>query len=257
MWKWKKKEEKKEEKEEKKEEKKEESLLKELCADDAELYDFLSMYMYINPLAAISKEDLDILTEEAERNGDFRPAVDKAIFEAAQNPGERERYIKVIQNLASKTIHAMEQKKEKVEKEGLTDRAASLGRRIEGQKFMRRRTEDIINVASKFYNERLVELGQDVRREAREEERKGTESDEWRIGEVEKGEREARKKERGKMGREEKREAEKQDKREQLAAKERKEAREEERKEAESDEWRIGEVEKGEREARKKERKGN
>src|SRR4030042_6161864 len=122
---WKKKEEKKEEKEE--------SFLKELCGDDATLYDFLSNYMCEDPLAAISKKDLDVLTEEAEKSGDFRPAVDKAIFEAAQNSGERERYIKVIQNLASKTIHATEQEKEKVEKEGLTDRAADLGRRIENQ----------------------------------------------------------------------------------------------------------------------------
>ena len=104
---WRKKEEKKEEKEE--------SLLKELCGDDAKLYDFLSNYLYLNPLAAISKKDLDILTEEAEKSGNFRPAVDKAIFEGAQNPGERERYIKVIQNLASKTIHATKQEKEKVE----------------------------------------------------------------------------------------------------------------------------------------------
>ena len=176
---WKKKEEKREEKKE--------SLLKELCGDDTKLYDFLSKYMYENPLAAISKKDLDILTEEAEKSGNFRPAVDKAIFEAAQNPGERERYIKVIQNLASKTIHATEQEKEKVEKKGLTDQAASLGRRIENQKFMSERAEDIINVASKFYNEKLVELGENVRREAREEER---------TGELEKAGREARKKER-------------------------------------------------------------
>jgi len=243
-------------KEERKEEK-EESLLKELCTDDAKLYDFLSNYLYFNPLAAISKEDLDILTEEAEKSGNFRPAVDKAIFEAAQNPGERESYIKVIQNLASKTIHAMEQEKEKVEKEGLTDQAANLGRRIENQEFMSERTEDIINVASKFYSEKLVELGENVRREARSKERQRAESDEWRIGKVEKAEREARKEERGKMGREEKRESETQDKREELAAEERKEARGEERKEAETEERRIGELEKAEREARKKERRGN
>jgi hypothetical protein len=60
---WKKKEKKKEEKIEEKEE----SLLKELCRDDAKLYDFLSKYMYVDPLAAISKKDLDILTEEDER----------------------------------------------------------------------------------------------------------------------------------------------------------------------------------------------
>jgi hypothetical protein len=246
---WKKKEEKKEEKEE--------SLLKELCGDDAKLYDFLSRYMYENPLAAISKKDLDILTEEAEKSANFRPAVDKAIFEAAQNPGERERYIKVIQNLASKTIHATEQEKEKVEKEGLTDMAASLGRKIENQKFMSERAEEIINVASKFYNEKLVELGENVRREARGEEKRKAEWKERRTGELEKAGREARKKERRDMGREEKREAEKQDKREELAAEERKEARGEERKEAESEERRTGELEKAGREARKKERRGN
>jgi hypothetical protein len=213
--------------------------------------------MYEHPLAAISKKDLDILTEEGERSGNFRPAVDKAIFEAAQKPGERERYIKVIQNLASKTIHAMEQEKEKVEKEGLTDRAASLGRRIEQQKFMSERTEDIINVASKFYNEKLVELGENVRREARGEERKKAEREEWKTEELEKAGREARKKERREMGREEKREAKKQDKRGDLAAKERKEARGEERKEAEREELKTGELEKAGREARKKERREN
>ena len=246
---WKKKEEKKEEKEE--------SLLKELCGDDAKLYDFLSYYMYENPLAAISKKDLDILTEEAEKSGNFRPAVDKAIFEAAQNPGERERYIKVIQNLASKTIHATEQEKEKVEKEGLTDRAASLGRRIENQKFMSERAEDIINVASKFYNEKLVELGENVRREARGKERNKAETEERRTGELEKAGREARKKEKRQMGREEKREAEKQDKTEERAAEERREVRREQRKEAETEESRTGELEKAGREARKKERGGN
>ena len=246
---WKKKEEKKEEKEE--------SLLKELCGDDAKLYDFLSNYLYLNPLAAIPKKDLDILTEEAEKSGNFRPAVDKAIFEGAQNPGEREQYIRVIQNLASKTIHATEQEKEKVEKEGLTDQAASLGRRIENQKFMSERAEDIINVASKFYNEKLVELGENVRREARGEERREAEREETRTGELEKAGQEARKKERREMGREEKREAKKQDKREELAAEERKEARGEERREAEREEGRTEELEKAGREARKKERRGN
>jgi hypothetical protein len=246
---WKKREEKKEEKEE--------SLLKELCGDDAKLYDVLSNYIYEKPLAAISKKDLDSLTEEAEKSANFRPAVDKAIFEAAQNPGERERYIKVIQNLASKTIHATEQEKEKVEKEGLTDQAASLGRRIEDQKFMSERAEDIINVASKFYNEKLVELGENVRRDARAEERKEAKREEWRTGDLEKAGRAARKKERRGMGREEKRVAKKQDKREELAAEERKEASREERKGSEREEKRIEKLEKAGRAARKKERKGN
>ncbi len=244
-------------KEEKKEEEKEESLLEELCGDDAKLYDFLSYYLCVDPLAAISQKGLDILTEEGEKNGNFRPAVDKAIFEGSQNPGERERYIKVIQNLALKTIHATEQEKEKVEKEGLTDRAASLGRRIENQKFMSERAEDIINVASKFYNERLLELGENARREERIGERKEAEGQEWRTEEQEKAGREARKKERKGMGREERREAEKQDKREELAAEERREARGEERREAEREEQRTGEMEKAGREARKKERRGN
>ena len=250
---WKKKEDKKEDKKEEKEE----SLLKELCGDDAKLYNFLSNYLYLNPLAAISKKDLDILTEEAEKSGNFRPAVDKAIFEAAQNPGERDRYINVIQNLASKTIHTTEQEKEKIEKEGLTDRAAALGRRIENQKFVSERAEDILNAASKFYNEILVELGENVRREAREKERRGAEGEERRTEEQEKAGREARKKERRQMGRKDKRKAKKQDKREDLAAEERKEARGEERKEGEREEKRIRELEKAGREARKKERRGN
>jgi len=245
-----------EEKEEKKEEK-EKTLLQELCGGDAELYDFLRDYLYFNPLAAISKKDLDILTEEAEESGNFRPAVDKAIFEAAQNLGERESYIKAIRNLASKAIHATEQEKGKLEKEGLTDRAAKLGRGVENQKFMSERVEDIIDVASKFYNEKLVELGENVRREARREERKEAEREEMRTGDLEKAGREARKKERRKMGREEKREAEKQDKREELAAEEGKEARREKKEEAEREETRIGDLEKAGREARKEERRGN
>jgi len=242
---------------EKKEKKKEVSLLKELCGDDAKLYYFLSHYLYLNPLAGISEKDLDILTEEAGKSGNFRPALDKAIFEGTKNPGERERYIKVIQDLALKAIHAMEQEKEKVEKEGLTDQAASLGRRIEDQKFMSERTEDIINVASKFYSEKLIEMGEEAGREARAEARKEAEREAGRIVGLERTEREERKEERGKMGREEKREAGKQDKREELAAEERKEARVEERREAEREEERIVELEREEREERKEERREN
>ena len=250
---WKKKEKKKQEKEEEKGE----DLLKDLCGDDEKLYNFLTHFMYINPLTAISKKDLDILTEEAEKSGNFRPAVDKAIFEASQNPEERERYIKVIQNLASKTINATEQEKEKAEKEGLTDQAAYLGSGIENQKFMSERAEDVINVASKFYNEKLVEQGENVRREARGEEREKAKREERRIEELEKAGQEKRKKERKAMGRQEKREAKKQEKREALAAEERKEAREEERKKAEREERRIEELEKAGQEKRKKERRGN
>jgi len=241
----------------KKEEKQEVSLLKELCGDDVKLYVFLSSYLYINPLTAISEKSLDILTEEAEKSGDYRPAVDKAIFECAQKPGEREYYVRVIQNFASKTIQAGIQEKERVEKEGLVDQAASLGRRIEHQKFINERAEDIINVASKFYNERLMELGENTRREARGKERTQAEMQEIRTEQIEEAGREARIKERSGMGREEKREAEKQDKKEELAAGKRKEAIVKEGIEAKRQEKQIEEQEKSEREARKKERSGN
>ena len=120
--------------------------------------------------------------------------MDKAIFEAAQNPEERERYIKAIQDLASKAIPGLRQKREKAEKEGLADWGASLGRRIEQQKFMSERTEDIIKIASKFYNEKLVEQRETLKRDARREERRVAESEEWRTEEREKEGREARKK---------------------------------------------------------------
>jgi hypothetical protein len=243
---WKRKEEKKEEKEE--------SLLKELCGDDAKLYDFLGYYMYERPLEAISKKDLHILMEEAEESGDYRMAVDKAIFEAAQNPGERASYIKVIQDLALKTLPAMKKLQEKAEKEGLTDWATSLGKRVEHQKFMGERTDDIINVASTFYNEKLVEHGENVKREARRADRIEAEREEWQAEEKEKAGREARKKERSEMGREGKKEAKKEEKIEELAAQERKEAKKEEKIEAEKEEWRTEELEKAGREARKKER---
>lgn len=154
MWKWKrKKEEKGEEKKEvKKEGKQEESLLKELCGDDTKLHDVLANYLYINPLTAISKKDLNILTEEAEKSGDYKQAVDKAIFEAAQNPEERERYTQLIRNLVQKSIPSLEQKKVEAEKAGLTDQAALLDRRVENRKFVNERAEDIINIASKYYN---------------------------------------------------------------------------------------------------------
>jgi hypothetical protein len=244
-------------KKEKEKKEKEKTLLQELCGADTELYACLSTHLYETPIAAISQKDLDILAEEAEKTGNFRPALDKAIFEGAQNPGERERYIKTIQNLALKTIHAMEQKKETVEKEGLTDLATSLGREIEDQKLMSERAEDILSVASQFYNEKLLEMGEHVRREAREKDKKAVEREEKKIGELEKAEREAGKQTRRGMGRAERREAKRQAKAEELAAEERKEARGEERKEAEREERRIGELEKAERQARKEERRGN
>ena len=238
-------------------EEKEKSLLEGLCGADTKLYAFLSQYLYEAPLAAISEEHLDILTKEAEESGNFRPAMDKAIFEGAQNPGERERYMKAIQDLASKAIHATEQEREKLEKEGLSDLAASLERRVENQKFMIERAEDILNVASRFYNEKLLELEETMRREERQRARKQTEKEEVRIDQLERAKREEREEERSKMGKQEKRESKEQEKREGLAAAERRRARREKRKEVEKEERRIEESEKASREERKRERKGN
>jgi hypothetical protein len=203
-----------EKKEEKEEKEKEEDLLKGLCGDDSKLYDVLGSTLYIDPIAVISEKDLEILMEEAERNikdknyektmRKYRLVLDKAIFEATQNPGKRGRYTKVIQDLASKAIRATEKVKEKVEKKGLTDTAASLDRRIEKYKLMSERIEDVINVASHYYNERLVMLGEKYRRKERwekmremeGEEKIEAEREEARIDEREAEGREARRKER-------------------------------------------------------------
>ena len=136
---------------EEKKEKKEESLLKELCGDDAKLLAALERMLYFDPTAAISPKDLELLLEEAEtsiKDGNYeeakwkyRVAVDKAIFEATQNPEERGRYIKVIQDLASKTIHSTEKAKEEAEKKGLTDHATSLEKNIEHYKFVSKRID--------------------------------------------------------------------------------------------------------------------
>jgi hypothetical protein len=253
MW-WKKKE---QEKEEPVEVKKEEDLLKELCGDDVQLYGVLRNQLLLNPLTSVSEKDIDTLIEEAEKNGNFRQAMDKAIFEATQNPEEKERYTKVIQNLASKTIHATEQEKEKAEKEGLTDRVNSLEKWIEQQKILNDRTEDIISVASEFYSEKLLVGGEDERRAARALERQRIDREEWRLGEQAKAEREARKKEMKTMSKEERKEAEEREKREEMAAEERKAARAEEKRKAESEELSISEQEKREREARRDERQRN
>jgi len=169
-------------KKEKKKEEKEEDLLKELCGDDAKLYDFLARRLYLDPIASmrahgISEKDLEILIGEAKKSikdknyeeamWKYRLVVDKAILEAAQNPGERGRFIKAIQDVASKAVHATEKAKEKAEKKGLTDNATSLGRRIENYEFMNKRIEDVIDVASHFYKERLVKLGEKDRRAVR------------------------------------------------------------------------------------------
>jgi hypothetical protein len=244
-----------------KKEEKDEDLLKELCGDDAKLYDVLGSILYFDPMAAIPKKDLKILIKETEKsvkNGNYeeasqkyRQVMDKAIFDATQNPMEKSKYVKVIQDLASKAVHATEKTKEKVEKKGLTKYASSFRRRIDNYKFMSERTEDVLNVASHFYNERLEELGAKERQEARRDSRRDTEREERRIEERVTIRREARREKRKKMGREERKEAEREEtrieEREEKEAKERREAR----REAEREETRIEERE----EERRKERR--
>ncbi len=248
---WKKKEEKKEEKEE--------NLLKELCGNDTKLYDLLSQSMYVDPRAAISKTDLKILVDDAEKSvkdedyreamQKYRTAVDKAIFEATQNPGEKERYIKIIQDLASNTAKVTEKAKEKGEKEGFV--SPSLEGRIKHYEFMSERIEDVIRIASLVYNDRLEELGAIEGRKARRAERKQADEEEERQEKEARERREARRKE---MGRGERKEAEREDKGIEKKEKERADARRKERIEAEREENRIEESEKERRKARRKEK---
>jgi hypothetical protein len=243
----------------KKKEEKEESLLKELCGDDIKLYDFLSRSLYLDPIAAIPKANLESLIEEAEKSikdenyreamQKYRTAVDKALFEATQNLGERARYIKVVQDLASRAAKVIEKVKERGEKEGFV--SSSLEGRIKYYEFMSERIEDVIKIASLFYNERLEVLGVIERRDARGKERNNAERAEERAERESKERREARRKE---MGRGERREAEREDKAEEKKEKERREARREEAIEAEREENRIDEREKERREARRKEK---
>jgi len=248
-----------------KKEEKEEDLLKELCGNDAKLYDLLSRTLYADPVAAISKGDLAILIEEAEKSikdEDYEDAlrkyqrvVDKAIFEATQNPGEKDRYIKVIQDLASKTAKVTEKVKEKAEKEGLAERTRSLEGRIQNYEFLSERIEDVIKIASLFYNERLEVLGAKGRREVRREEREVTEREAQREqrGEIER--QAARREERKGMGKKERKEAETEEKRIELGEKEKQEAGRKEKEEAEAEEKRIELEEKEKQEARSKERR--
>jgi hypothetical protein len=246
-------------------EEKEKDLLKELCGNDTKLYAFLCHTLYVDPIAAISKRDLAILIEEAEKSfkdenyGDafrkYQPVMYKAIFETTQNPGEKDRYIKVIQDLASKTAKVTEKVKEKAEKEGLVARARYLEEEIKNYEFLSERIEDVIKTASLFYNERLEELGAKERQEVRREKRIATERDEEREKRDEMERQAARRKERKGMGKEERKEAETEEKRIELGEKEKGEARRKEREEAETEEKRIEEREKERREVGRKERR--
>ncbi|MGD8506740.1 MAG: hypothetical protein PVF15_08780 [Candidatus Bathyarchaeota archaeon] len=250
---------------------KKEDLLKELCAGDAKLLAVLERMLPNDPIAAISPKDLERLLEEAEtsvKDGNhqeavwkYRVAVDKAIFEATQNPEERGRHIKVIQDLVSKTIHVTEKAKEEAEKKGLTDRAASLKKNIEHNEFVSKRVNDIVNIAAHFYNEKLALLGDVERREARREKMQAMETEATREARGEAERREARREARKEMGREERQEAEKEEKRIGEREAEQREARREkirgmeleERQEAWGDKERRQARQKKRREARRKE----
>lgn len=163
-------------------EEKKEDLLKEQCGEDKELYDFLCHTLYVDPIAAISRSDIAALTEEADtsrENANYRDAlrkyqsaVNKAIFEATQYPGERNGYIKIIRTLVPKTIEVIEKVKEKAENEGLAERARYFEKEIENYEFLSRRIEDVINTASRYYNERIKELEETERKAAIKAEQK-------------------------------------------------------------------------------------
>jgi hypothetical protein len=204
---------------------KEEDLLKELCAGDAQLHAVLGSILYLDPVAATrahASKNLELLLEEAETNikegnleaaiRKYRECVERTIFEAAQNPEERGRYIKAIQSLLSKNIRATEKAREQAEKKGLTERAASFGKDIERYEFMRKRIDDVTNVAAHFYNEKLAMSADVQRREARQEEIRSLQTEATREARGEGARREARREARKKMGREARREAEKEEK---------------------------------------------
>jgi len=213
-------------------EKEEESWLRQLCGGDAKLYDVLASSLYFDPMAAIPKEDLGILIEAAEKSvkdekyeeaiRKYRWVVDKAIFEATQHQEEKDRYIKVIQDLVSKTAQATERAKEKVEKEGRTDRVAVLERRTEYCKFVSERIEDVLEVARHFYDERLKILGEKERGEGRLEEK----SERRRKEDTEREKREEKRDKKGeKERREERVEEDREEEREEKREKETGEAR--------------------------------
>jgi hypothetical protein len=210
------------------EEKKEENWLLELCGGDVKLYAVLSSSLPLDPIAALPKEDLGVLIEAAEKSvkdenyeeafRKYRSVVDKAIFEATQHQEEKDRYIKLIQDLLSKTSQATEKLKEKVEKQGLTDRVVSLERRTEYCKFVSERIEDVLEVARHFYDEKLKILGE---KEKGEERREAKSADRMEEDREEREERpEKRDKKRLKEKRDKRLEEDKEEKREKQREKE-------------------------------------
>lgn len=248
-----------------KKEAKDEDLLKALCGNDEELCRLLSRHLYVNPTVAAFKSDLGILTDDAEKctnEGNYREAMekyqvalDRAIFDATQNPGDQDRYVEVIKDLALKTTNVTEKLKKELEKEGLVGYASSLEGRIKDYRFMNERIEDVIKTASLFYSERLDELKAGEMRETREKGRYEARREEEREEEKESETAKKRLEERKKMGRGERKEAERGDRVKGQIEKEKREARRKEREETEVEENKKQREEDEKREARRKERR--
>ena len=188
-------------------EKKEEkgpSVLQQVCGGDDELYGFTSGYLCVNPLATVSKKTLDELLKEAAENGDYRPPLDKAIFEATQKPKQKQHYEGVIKDIAGKTITATEQQIAKAEQQGLTDRANFLRKRIADQKTLQERVSDVIDTATSYYGERVIELKEEAAKKERLAQLEEIENAKWGEELAEEAEREELKG----MGHEERKKAE-------------------------------------------------
>jgi len=232
------------------------SLLEQLCGADKPLYSVLSTYLYFRPQDAVSRKDLAALIEEGERSGDFRPAVDKVIFEGSRNPEQRDGYIERVRDVASRAVRAAETSKAERERAGLEERADSFGKKIEDYRFMAERAGDILDVAAEYYSERLLESDESARRLARQDESRRLVTEEREIEKREETARTTRRQERKKMSRKDRREARKLEKVERVAAEDRRKDREAKRADAEAEGRRVEESEEKAREERRDERGG-
>lgn len=242
--------------EEKVEEVKKVSLLEQLCGEDTELREFLSHYLFENPLMAVSTKNLDVLISEGEASGKFGPALDKALFEGSQNLLEKEKYIGILNSLGLKIIQAIEQEITSAQRQNLTDRVSTLEKRKGYHHYLVDNAGKVLDIAAHFYGEKLVNLEEGDRRELRDQERKKLENDEWKIAMEERAKQDSLRQAMKHMGKEERRQAELALEKEEQAAEARKQARLEGRQETAREEQRIGETESAAREARKTEREG-
>jgi len=214
----------------------EEGILERVCGGDKEVYGFTRGYLCMNPLASVSPKPLDELMKEAAESGDYRPPLDKAIFEASQKPEQRQNYEAIVKDIAAKTITSTEQEIAKAEKQGLIDRANFLRKRIEDQKTLQSKTGDIIDTATRYYHERVIELNEDKRKAERIAHLQEIEGERWSEELAEHDERKG-------MGRAERKQAE-------LAADKKRKTLEGEAREAELEEQKLEAQEEAAREDR-------